>query len=74
MFDFDPRDVTDSRDRYGEDVYDPRWGEDPRDRDEGERDTDSRDRDPAMPLSMALSCRVAWNASWCRTSGSICTS
>lgn len=46
MFDFDPRDVGDARDRYGEDVYDPRWGDDPRERDERERDADARDHDP----------------------------
>lgn len=30
----------DSRDRYGEDVYDPRRSGDPRDRDARDRDTD----------------------------------
>jgi hypothetical protein len=50
MFDLDPRDLTDSRDRYSEDVYDPRWGEDPRDRDERDRDVDARDRDPRDPF------------------------
>jgi len=50
MFDFDPRDLTDSRDRYGDDVYDPRWGEDPRDRDERDREVDARDRDPRDPF------------------------
>lgn len=53
MFDFDPRDIE-SRDRYAEDVYDPRWGEDPRDRDERDRDVDSRDRDPRDPFVDAL--------------------
>ena len=49
MFDFDPRDIE-SRDRYAEDVYDPRWGDDPRDRDEREREVDARDRDPRDPF------------------------
>lgn len=50
MLDFDPRDPTDARDTYGGDVYDPRWGEDPRDRDERERDADARERDPRDPF------------------------
>ena len=31
MFDFDPRDYDDARDRDREGIYDSRWGEDPRD-------------------------------------------
>lgn len=48
MFDFDPRDSADARDPEHQDIYDPRWGDDPRDRDERERD--ARDRDPRDPF------------------------
>jgi hypothetical protein len=48
MFDFDPREIGDSRDR--QDVYDPRWGEDPRELDERDRDPDNRARDPRDPF------------------------
>lgn len=52
MFDFDPRDSADARDRDREDIYDPRWGDDPRARDERERD--ARDRDPRDPFVRGL--------------------
>jgi hypothetical protein len=48
MFDFDPRDSGDARDRDSEDVSLSRWDEDPRDRDEPE--LDQRDRDPRDPF------------------------
>ena len=53
MFDaFDPRDRDDDlRDDYG--VYDPRWNDNPRDRDEYERDRDP-DRGIAIPLDAFL--------------------
>jgi hypothetical protein len=54
MYDFDPRDSTDSRDVYGGDVYDPRWGEGPRDRDERERQADARGREPRDPFVEGL--------------------
>src|SRR5712691_12180034 len=52
MFDFDPRDHADERDR--DDIYDSRWGEDVRERDEREREPDPRDRDPRDPFVHGL--------------------
>jgi hypothetical protein len=48
VFDFDPRDAEDARTR--DDIYGPRWGKDPRDRDERDRERDGRDRDPRDPF------------------------
>jgi hypothetical protein len=45
MLDIDPRDISDPA---LEDIYDPRWGDDPRVRDECERD--GRDRDSRDPF------------------------
>jgi hypothetical protein len=36
---------------YAGDIYDPRWGEDARDRDEPERGVDARERDLRDPWS-----------------------
>ena len=44
--DFDPRDY-DRRDRDDDRVYGC-WGEDPRERDDRERDLDPRERDPRL--------------------------
>ena len=52
MFDFDPLDDTDARDGDRDGIYDSRWGEDVRDRDE--RELDSRDRDPRDPFVHGL--------------------
>ena len=54
MFDFDPRDYADERDREHEAIYDSRWGEDVRERDERERELDPRDRDPRDPFVHGL--------------------
>ena len=54
MFDFDPRDYADERDRDHEAIYDSRWGEDVRERDERERELDPRDRDPRDPFVHGL--------------------
>ena len=50
MFDFDPRYYADERDHDHEAIYDSRWGEDVRERDERERELDPRDRDPRDPF------------------------
>jgi hypothetical protein len=54
MFDFDPRDSDDVRDSERDGIYDSRWGEDVRDRDERDRDVDPRDRDPRDPFVHGL--------------------
>ena len=54
MFDFDPRDDDDVRDRDRDGIYDSRWGEDARDRDERELELDPRDRDPRDPFVHGL--------------------
>jgi hypothetical protein len=57
MFDrFDPRDRADDP-RAGHDIYDPRWDNDPRDRDEDPRERNhdrDRDRDPRDPFVEGL--------------------
>src|SRR2546425_809002 len=51
--DFDPRDYADARSHDDDRVYG--WsGEDPRDRDDPERDLDSRERDPRDPFVEGL--------------------
>jgi hypothetical protein len=59
MLDFDPRDSADPRDDGRDGIYDSRWGEDPRDRDERERELDLRDRDPRDPFVRGFTVRHA---------------
>ena len=54
MFDLDPRDYADARDGDRDGMYDSRWGDDVRDRDERARDVDPRDRDPRDPFVHGL--------------------
>lgn len=54
MFDFDPRDSSDARDRDADGLSLSRWDADPRDRDEPDRELDLRKRDPRDPFVDSL--------------------
>jgi len=68
---FDPRDYADVRARDDDRMYGS-WLEDPRDRDERDRDVDPRTR--ATRLSTGWTCRAGCNENRCRASGGDCTS
>jgi len=71
--DFDPRDYAGVRARDDDLMYGS-WLEDPRDRDERDRDVDPGRITRATRLSTGWTCRAGWNENWCTTSGGDCTS